>query len=265
MVKVCLLNNLQYTFDTKEEYNKIKDNIKKDLIIKDINQTNPTKFMQDIIVSMLNYCNAKFNMLNTYKLSKTYYLLTFQNEYKEDNIKDNIISYLIDNSEIENYDDKLKYMHNNIGCIIKTDNKNLLDINEYKIMKLIKYSNLHSYYLITPYEIKKEYYTNNPIYKKEEYNLYITHPYKIKNNIETELRIHFKFDEEINFINYNDCFDINKELIYNIINKYNIFKNNKENYYPINTNIIISLHNKNQNINITKELFNKIKEFINKK
>lgn len=257
MVKVCLLNNLQYTFNTKEEYNNIKDNIKKDLIIKDINQTDPTKFMQDIIVSMLNYCKNKFNMLNTYKLSKTYYLLTFQNEYKEDNIKDNIISYLIDNSEIENYDDKLKYMHNNIGCIIKTDNKKLLDINEDKIMKLIKYSNLHSYYLITPYEIKKEYYTNNPIYKKDEYNLYITPPYK-----NSELRIHFSFEDEIKFINYNDCFDTNKELIYNIITKYNIFKDNKENYYPINTNIIISLHNKNQNINLTKELFNEIKEFI---
>ena len=257
MVKVCLLNNLQYIFNNKDEYNKIKDNIKKDLIYKNINQTNPTNFMKDIIILMLNCCNNKFNMLNTYKLSKTYYLLTFQNEYNENNIKDNIISYLIDNSEMENYDDKIKYMHNNIGCIIKTDNKQLLNINEEKIMRLIKYSNLHSYYLITPNEIKKEYYTNNPIYQKEEYNLYITPPYK--NN---ELRIHFNFDEEINFIEYKNSLDINKNIIYNIITKYNIFKDNKENYYPINTNIIISLHNKNQNINLTKKLFKEIIEFI---
>lgn len=255
MVKVCLLNNLQYTFNTKEEYNKIKDNITKELIYKDITNKNPTNFIQEVIILMLNYCDIKIDKLNSYKLSKTYYLITFHNE--ENNKKETIISYLIDNSYQENYNDKLKYMHNNIGCIIKTNNKELLNIKEEKIIKLIKYSNLHSYYLITPNEIKKEYYTNNPIYKKEEYNLYITPPYKTN-----ELRIHFNFEDEINFINYNECYDINKELIYNIICKYNIFKDNDKNYYPLNTNIIISLHNKNININLTKELFNDIKNFI---
>lgn len=261
MVKVCILNNLKYQFNTIEEFNNIKDNIKNDLIFININQNNPTNFMKDIIILMLNYCDNKFNLLNTYKLSKNYYLLTFHNDFNNNNLNEYIISYLIDNSELDNYDDKLKFMHNNIGCIIKTDNKKLLDINENKIIKLIKYSNLHAYYLIKPNEIKKFYYTNNPIYKNDEFNLYISPPYK-----NFELRIHFKFDDDINFINFNDSFDLNKNIIYNIIYKYNIFKDNKINYYPINTNIIISLHYKNQNINLSKELFNDIINFIlNKK
>lgn len=255
MPKVCLLNKLSFTFNNIDEWN--NNNLKDELIITNINQSDKNKIMQDIIYLMLNYSNEKFASLDTYRISNNYYMFTFHNDKYTKN--DTIISYLIDNCYQHNYDDNNKYMHNNIAVIVKLTKTEILDVNKDEIINLIKSSNLHRYVLIND-NITYDYYTNNPIYGKDEYNLFIENIFE-----DGTLRIHFYCpDEIVKFEDYNLSNNQNKELIKNILSKNKVLKNYNPDTLPINFNILISYHYNNINIDINEKLFNEIVNFLNK-
>ena len=64
----------------------------------------------------------------------------------------------------------------------------------------------------------------------------------------------------IEFVDYDNVNCKNKDLIIKVLTKWRVFK--ATNKYPKNCKLLISLHNNNVNISITKEIEEDIMKFL---
>ena len=142
-----------------------------------------------------------------------------------------------------------------IGVICKIDGKEVLDITKEEVMEIIKNTFEVRGIIISDNDITSHYYRNNPVFKLDGFDIYTI--FKFNDN---QLMIFLDSPEYIEFVDYDNVNCKNKDLIIKILNKWKVFKTT--NRYPKNCKLLISLHNNNVNISITKEIEEDIMKFL---
>ena len=228
------------------------------LILNEIPIKPPKELITDILTILFNiHDKITTNNVNTYIIHKVndikYCLFTYHSETKSNN--DTIISRLIDNSYQSSYEPDICLKHDDIGVICKIDDEEVLDITKEEVMEIIKNTFEVRGLIISDNDITNHYYRNNPVFKLDGFDIYTT--FKFNDN---QLMIFLDSPEYIEFVDYDNVNCKNKDLMIKILNKWKVFKTT--NKYPKNCKFLISLHNYNVNISITKEIEENIMKFL---
>lgn len=239
------LNNSVSGFYDSLKYHSIKDQDPKDAI-------------NDIIKVLFNLQDEiNSNNIDTFIIRQTgtiqYCLFTYRYDKLTD--EDTIISRLIDNSVVVNYTEDISLHHNNICVICKIDGKNVLDITKDEVLDIIKNSYLTRAIIIEEGGIYAHYYHNNPVYDLEGFDVYVSFKFGEKN-----MMVFLDIPEKIEFEEYENINVKNKNIYKGLFDKWKVFK--EQNKFPKGCKMLISLHENNININVNKEIEEKIIKFL---